>query len=355
MEMLYEGNFVALDHGQGLYSLYLHLSEFKIAEGNWVEAGDVIALSGSTGKGTGPHLHTSVRWQGIYIDPAEMYALNLPALESQPVRSFTSRQKPGLSRARKPAAEQPKPEKPVEIVRPKVIFTSDTDRLSQGECAQLSWKVSHAYETRLDGAKVKSTGEQKVCPALTKNYNLSVKASDGSTSEYEVTINVQRPRYSFAVKAPTAVWTNQSGEALLFGLDSGDRGRALSREGIKLEDGSKQNNVIEMRPMLGGSISGTYRLSSAIQRGDTFRVAIGFADRVRPGRVFLRVVFEQESSGRKKVSRELIKFEKDRNGWVPEWEYDLGRFAGRRGAILISLAFDSPTAGICWINPRIER
>jgi len=195
-------------------------------------------------------------------------------------------------------------------------------------------------------------------PRPHKNYNLSVKASDGSTSEYEVTIKVQRPRYSFAVKAPAVVWANQSGEALLFDLDSGDRGRVLNRDGIKLEDGSKQNNVIEMRPMLGGSISGTYRLSSAIQRGDTFRVAIGFADGARPGRVFLRVVFEQESSGRKKVSRDLLKFEKHRNGWVSEWEYDLGRFAGRRGAILLealSLTLDSPTAGICWINPRIER
>ncbi|GEM_PF-636382 len=349
-EMSSEGNFVVLDHGQGLFSLYFHLSEFKVAKGDWVEAGDVVGLSGNTGKSAGPHLHAAVRWQGIYIDPAAIYDLSLPPSELEPVRS----------RAAKKSQEVkwPVSETPVEIVNPKVRFTPDTDQLSLGECAQLSWKVSQAEGTTLDGAKVKSSGEQKVCPTVTRTYTLSVKAKDGGVSDYAVTIRVQKPRFSFVARAASAAWFNQSRETLTFGFDSGDRGRALKRDVIKLEDGSAENNVVEMRPMLGGSVSGSYRLPTAIQRGDVFRVAVGFSKAAPTGRVILRVLFQPESAGRKKEVRELLRVEKARNGWVPDWEYDLSKFAGRRGVILleaISLTFDSQTDGVCWINPRIER
>lgn len=77
--MFFEGNCVVIDHGQGLLSLYLHLSAFKIKEGDQVRTGDVIALSGGTGRATGPHLHLAVRWQGIYINPAILLKMNIPA------------------------------------------------------------------------------------------------------------------------------------------------------------------------------------------------------------------------------------------------------------------------------------
>jgi murein DD-endopeptidase MepM/ murein hydrolase activator NlpD len=76
--LYFEGNFVVLDHGQGLLTLYLHLSEFKVKEGEVVKRGDVIGLSGGTGRATGPHLHVAVRWQGIYLDPARLMQLALP-------------------------------------------------------------------------------------------------------------------------------------------------------------------------------------------------------------------------------------------------------------------------------------
>ena len=57
--LYFEGNFVVIDHGQGLLTLYLHLSEFKVKEGDQVKRGQVIALSGGTGRATGPHLHVS--------------------------------------------------------------------------------------------------------------------------------------------------------------------------------------------------------------------------------------------------------------------------------------------------------
>ena len=76
--LYYEGDFVVLDHGQGLLTLYLHLSEFKVKEGDRVKRGQVIGLSGGTGRATGPHLHVAVRWQGTYLDPARLIALRLP-------------------------------------------------------------------------------------------------------------------------------------------------------------------------------------------------------------------------------------------------------------------------------------
>jgi murein DD-endopeptidase MepM/ murein hydrolase activator NlpD len=76
--LYFEGNFVVLDHGQGLLTLYLHLSEFKVNEGERVKRGQVIGLSGGTGRATGPHLHVAVRWQGTYLDPASLLRLRLP-------------------------------------------------------------------------------------------------------------------------------------------------------------------------------------------------------------------------------------------------------------------------------------
>jgi murein DD-endopeptidase MepM/ murein hydrolase activator NlpD len=76
--LYFEGKFVVIDHGQGLLSLYLHLSEFKVKEGDQVKRGQVIGLSGGTGRATGPHLHVAVRWQGTYLDPASLIRLRLP-------------------------------------------------------------------------------------------------------------------------------------------------------------------------------------------------------------------------------------------------------------------------------------
>lgn len=76
--LYFEGNFVVIDHGQGLLTLYLHLSEFKVKEGEPVKRGQEIGLSGGTGRATGPHLHVAVRWQGTYLDPARLLELRLP-------------------------------------------------------------------------------------------------------------------------------------------------------------------------------------------------------------------------------------------------------------------------------------
>ncbi len=77
-EMFYEGGFVVIDHGQGLLTLYMHLSKIKVRVGDSVEKHQTIALSGGTGRATAPHLHVGVRWQGLYIDPAVLIRMPLP-------------------------------------------------------------------------------------------------------------------------------------------------------------------------------------------------------------------------------------------------------------------------------------
>jgi murein DD-endopeptidase MepM/ murein hydrolase activator NlpD len=78
--LYYEGNCVVIDHGLGLFTLYLHLSRIDVGEGQRLAAGDRLGLSGATGRVTGPHLHWAVRWQGAYLDPAKLLKLDLSAV-----------------------------------------------------------------------------------------------------------------------------------------------------------------------------------------------------------------------------------------------------------------------------------
>src|SRR5260370_37007896 len=80
--LYYEGNCVFIDHVQGLLTLYFHLSGIKVKEGDKVESGTVLVLSGSTGRVTAPHVHFAARWQGIYVDPQTLLAINPPPSRS---------------------------------------------------------------------------------------------------------------------------------------------------------------------------------------------------------------------------------------------------------------------------------
>ena len=74
-DRFYAGNSVIIDHGQGIYSCYYHLSEFSVKEGDMVSKAQVIGLSGDTGRITGPHLHFSFRVGGLQVDPLQLIAL----------------------------------------------------------------------------------------------------------------------------------------------------------------------------------------------------------------------------------------------------------------------------------------
>ena len=73
-DLYYNGKTIFLDHGQGLVTMYCHLSASLITEGERVEQGDVIGLVGATGRVTGPHLHWSVSLNGYRVDPQAMMA-----------------------------------------------------------------------------------------------------------------------------------------------------------------------------------------------------------------------------------------------------------------------------------------
>lgn len=63
------GNYVFIDHGDGLYTIYMHASALYVKKGDAVAKGDTIAAVGSTGRSTGNHLHFSVRLNGSYVSP----------------------------------------------------------------------------------------------------------------------------------------------------------------------------------------------------------------------------------------------------------------------------------------------
>ncbi|WP_353661430.1 M23 family metallopeptidase [Hydrogenimonas sp. SS33] len=95
-DFFFSGNLVFIEHGQGLTSLYAHMSRIVVRPGDKVAKGQVIGYVGHTGRATGPHLHFGVLIDGAYVDPAAL-------LPNKRVRRQPSAPK------RNPRNELPKP------------------------------------------------------------------------------------------------------------------------------------------------------------------------------------------------------------------------------------------------------
>lgn len=67
-KLFYTGNAVVIDHGLGIFSVYGHLSKIMVKKGDIVNKGDIIALSGATGRVSGPHLHWGIKINGHWVD-----------------------------------------------------------------------------------------------------------------------------------------------------------------------------------------------------------------------------------------------------------------------------------------------
>ncbi|RJQ20302.1 MAG: M23 family metallopeptidase [Nitrospiraceae bacterium] len=76
-EFFFGGNTLVIDHGMGLFSVYMHLSEFKVSKDEKISKGHVIGLVGMTGRATGPHLHFGFNLQGVRVNPASLFKLKL--------------------------------------------------------------------------------------------------------------------------------------------------------------------------------------------------------------------------------------------------------------------------------------
>jgi murein DD-endopeptidase MepM/ murein hydrolase activator NlpD len=75
VDHIFSGKGVFLDHGLGLYSMYFHLSEVLVKDGDVVKAGEIVGKVGATGRATGPHLHWGVKLNGARVNPYALLAL----------------------------------------------------------------------------------------------------------------------------------------------------------------------------------------------------------------------------------------------------------------------------------------
>lgn len=75
--LFFGGNTIILDHGQGIFTVYMHMSGVKVSPGDLVSKNDIIGFVGSTGRASGPHLHFGVKVTGINVNPVSFTGLKL--------------------------------------------------------------------------------------------------------------------------------------------------------------------------------------------------------------------------------------------------------------------------------------
>lgn len=76
-DLFFGGNTLIVNHGMGLYSVYMHLRKFNVSEGDKVSKEQIVGFVGSSGRATGPHLHMSVKLNGVSVNPESLFKLKL--------------------------------------------------------------------------------------------------------------------------------------------------------------------------------------------------------------------------------------------------------------------------------------
>ncbi|RMG10426.1 MAG: M23 family metallopeptidase [Deltaproteobacteria bacterium] len=85
-DLYYTGRCVFIDHGYGLFSVYFHMTDLRVKEGEVVHKGQIIGTVGESGRVTGPHLHFGIKLLGAYVDPERLLALDFgPEVAPDPV------------------------------------------------------------------------------------------------------------------------------------------------------------------------------------------------------------------------------------------------------------------------------
>lgn len=118
-DFYYPGKFVVVDHGLGVVSISMHMSEIVAVKGQVVKSGDVVGLVGSTGRSTGPHLHLGLSVLGESVDPLPLLAATAEdkALYTQPENDGAQKKtgkKSGKASTSKAAAQKKSVKKPVQ-------------------------------------------------------------------------------------------------------------------------------------------------------------------------------------------------------------------------------------------------
>ncbi len=90
-DTFFGGNTVILDHGMGLYTVYMHMQESRVVGGEVVDRAEIIGLVGSTGRSTGPHLHYSVKLAATNVNPHSLVELPLGRAQAMGLESATAR------------------------------------------------------------------------------------------------------------------------------------------------------------------------------------------------------------------------------------------------------------------------